>query len=343
MPCCRRSGVAEPTPEESLEVVRQRGVHLLSIPTPFAVGRVNCYLVEGDPLTLIDAGPRSGEAFEALESGIAAHGYKLEDLDLVVATHEHIDHIGNIRTVAERSGARVAALEAAIPRLSNFDRYGTAENEMAVQLMIKNGVSEEVATRLRSIAETFRDLGDDVPVDMPLVPGSTVRFGEIELVVHYRPGHSPSDTIFVETNGGLCFGGDHLLSHISSNPLIARPLDGSPGRTRSLIDYANSLRKTREMEIELMLSGHGDPIPDHRSLIDSYLKAQERRRRKVLGIIQEEPRTAHGVAAAIWGDVAVTQAYLTMSEVVGHVDVLQEEGLVTEREIDGLVIFEATA
>ena len=61
----------------------------------------------------------------------------------------------------------------------------------------------------------------------------------------------------------------------------------------------------------------------------------------MLKIIEEEPRSAHDVAAAIWGDVAVTQAYLTLSEVVGHADVLQEEGLVTEYERDGVLIFEA--
>ena len=327
--------------EEALETARERGIHLLSIPTPFAVGRVNCYLVEGDPLTLIDAGPRSEIAMDALREAVTATGNRLEDIELVVATHEHIDHIGNIRTVSELARARVAALDRAVDRLSDFGAHATAENEMAVELMIKNGVSEEIATRLRSIAETYRDLGDDVPVDTPLAAGSTVRFGGIEFEVHHRPGHSPSDTIFVEPGGGLCFGGDHLLSHISSNPLVARPLDGSKGRTRSLIDYADSLRRTREMDISLMLSGHGEPIIDHRSLIDSYLKAQDRRRAKVLGIIQEEPRTAHAIASAIWGDVAVTQAYLTMSEVVGHVDVLQEEGKVRETERDGLLVFEA--
>ena len=331
----------EVDPEAALSEARERGVHLLSIPTPFAVGRVNCYLVEGDPLTLVDAGPRSGDSLEELEEAIERTGHSVEDLDLIVATHEHIDHIGNIRTVAERSGAQVAALDKAVDRLSKFDRYALSENEMAVQLMVRYGVSAEIANRLRAIAETYRDLGDDVAVDLPLPEGERARFGDLELEVHHRPGHSPSDTIFFEPETGFCFGGDHLLSHISSNPLIARPLDGSPGRTRSLIDYAASLRKTQEMEITLMLSGHGDPITDHVGLIDSYLKAQERRRRKVLKIIEEEPRSAHDVAAAIWGDVAVTQAYLTLSEVVGHADVLQEEGLVTEYERDGVLIFEA--
>ena len=45
------------TPEEALERARKAGIHTLRIPTPFAVGRVNCYLIEDEPLTLVDTGP----------------------------------------------------------------------------------------------------------------------------------------------------------------------------------------------------------------------------------------------------------------------------------------------
>jgi hypothetical protein len=44
----------------------------------------------------------------------------------------------------------------------------------------------------------------------------------------------------------------------------------------------------------------------------------------------------------MWGNVAVTQAFLTLSEVVGHVDLLIEAGLVREVEDGDVVRFEAT-
>ncbi|HEU4978624.1 MAG TPA: hypothetical protein VFT42_07005, partial [Solirubrobacteraceae bacterium] len=47
------------------------------------------------------------------------------------------------------------------------------------------------------------------------------------------------------------------------------------------------------------------------------------------------------IAQAMWGNVAVTQAYLTLSEVLGHVDLLLDEGLVAEEEADGVVRFVA--
>jgi glyoxylase-like metal-dependent hydrolase (beta-lactamase superfamily II) len=330
-------------PERILAEQARQGVHCLAVPTPFAVGRVNCYLIEGDPLTLIDAGPRSDRSLSELESLVEETGHRLEDIGLVVATHQHIDHIGLISTVVERSGAEVAALDVAAARLAEFGTNSEAEDDLAVSLMLSHGVSEEIARTLRSLSTTYREYGDAVQVTRPLAADSVLEIGDRRLTVLHRPGHSPSDTVFWDQERRMAFGGDHLLSHISSNPLISRPLDGSPGRTRSLVSYNESLARTREMPLDLMLSGHGDPITDHAGLIDSRMAAEERRLNKIERIIAERPRTAHAIAEEIWGNVAVTQAYLTLSEVIGHTDILQDQGRVVERDQDGLLIFEATA
>ncbi|MET0824583.1 MAG: hypothetical protein ABWY79_09520, partial [Solirubrobacterales bacterium] len=67
-----------------------------------------------------------------------------------------------------------------------------------------------------------------------------------------------------------------------------------------------------------------------------------RRAEKLAGLIAEQRRTAYELAQELWGNVAVTQAFLTLSEVVGHVDLLIEAGLVSESEDGGVVRFEAT-
>ncbi len=334
---------SERDPDEVLAEARQQGIHCLPVPTPFAVGRVNCYLIEGDPLTLIDAGPRSERSRSELESMVAAAGHSIEEIGLVVVTHQHIDHIGLVDTVVKRSGAEVAALDVAVRRLAEFGKNSDAEDDLAVSLMLRHGISPDIANTLRSLSTTYRDYGDAVTVTRQLSDGGTLEVGDRTLEVLHRPGHSPSDTVFWDRERRMAFGGDHLLSHISSNPLISRPLDGSPGRTRSLVNYNESMAKTREMPIDLMLSGHGDPITDHVDLIDRRMAAQERRLEKIEGIIATRPRTAHAVAEEIWGNVAVTQAFLTLSEVIGHTDILQDQGRVRESEVDGLLIYEATS
>ena len=89
------------------------------------------------------------------------------------------------------------------------------------------------------------------------------------------------------------------------------------------------------MDVELVLPGHGDPITDHRALIDERFALHRRRADKIHRLIAERPRTAYEIAQALWGNIAVTQAYLTLSEVLGHVDLLLNDGRVREVERDG--------
>mgnify|MGYP001470694263 CR=1 FL=1 len=333
----------DPTPESEAALARARewGIHTIPVPTPFAVGRINCYLLEGDPLTLIDAGPRSEKSLQELEEGVRAAGFGIEDIELVVATHQHIDHIGQIANVVERSGAEVAAIDLVVERLAEFSWGSEQEDQMAVDLMIRYGVPEDIANLLKDVTASFRELGAPVEVTRPFAAGDEIEMGSRRYLTFHRPGHSPSDTVFWDEERRLMFGGDHLLSHISSNPLISKPLDRESGRTKSLINYRDSLRATAEMPIEIMLSGHGLAITEHAELIEKRLAGQDRRTEKIYRLVAEGDETPHAVANAIWGDIALTQAYLTLSEVIGHLDILVADGRVAEHVGERYSTFEA--
>jgi glyoxylase-like metal-dependent hydrolase (beta-lactamase superfamily II) len=123
---------------------------------------------------------------------------------------------------------------------------------------------------------------------------------------------------------------------------MSPPLDGSEERTQALVAYIDSLRKTREMPAEIVLSGHGEPITDHVALIDDRFAMHERRTEKLLGIVAEEPRTGYELAQELWGNVAVTQAFLTLSEVIGHLDLLVNDGRVREVDDGEVIRYEST-
>jgi len=329
------------TPERALEQAALAGIHCLQIPTPFAVGRVNCYLLEDEPLTLIDTGPNSGKALDELQSQLGERGHSIDDLDLVIVTHQHIDHLGLVEIVVEHSGAEVAALGIAAERLANFSEDAEAEDGFAVELMLRNGIPEEVAFALQSVSRSFRGWGSRAEVTRPLVDGQSMPFRDRVLQALHRPGHSPSDTVFWDEERRILIAADHLIAHISSNPLIARPLDGSSERPQALVTYIESMKKTREMPAEIVLSGHGEPIVDHVALIDDRIVKHERRKEKIYKLIAEQSRTGYEIAQAIWGNVAVTQAFLTLSEVIGHTDLLVNEGRVREVDDGEVVRYEA--
>ena len=307
-------------------------VHCIPVPTPFAVGRVNCYLIDDDPLTLVDAGPNSGTSLTELEAGLAEQGRRIEDLERIVLTHQHIDHIGLAQILAERSGAEVCALDRLAPWLAAYGEQMDLGDRFAEKVMLRHGIPRDIAIALRAVTQQFRAWGAPVQVTRTLVPGETLEFAARTWRIHHRPGHSPSDTVFHDEATGELMGGDHLIKHISSNPLISRPLQGGDDgeRPKALITYMASLRATAAMDLEIVHAGHGEPVTGHRALIDERMEMHERRVRKIAGLLADGPKSGFEIAQDMWGNVAVTQAYLTLSEVLGHVDLLLERGEVAE-------------
>jgi len=319
------------------------GIHQLPIPTPFAVGRVNAYLIEDDPLTLVDTGPNSGKALYELEQALAGHGRRVEDLERIVVTHQHIDHIGLVDILQRRSGAEVAALDALAPWMATFGQRMEQDDRFAERLMAQHGIREDVRHALRAVSAAYRGWGAAATVTHELHAGDTLDFAGRRLRILHRPGHSPSDTVFHDEERGYLIGGDHLIKHISSNPLITRPLGGSEDseRPHALTIYIESLRLTQAMDLDLVLPGHGEAFSGHRELIDERFAMHRRREDKLERLIAERPRTAYELAQELWGNIALTQAYLTLSEVLGHTDLLVDEGRI--REVageDGVVLFE---
>ncbi|MCW3031383.1 MAG: beta-lactamase domain protein [Solirubrobacterales bacterium] len=340
----------EPDEERELALAAAAGIHRLAIPTPFRVGRINAYLIEDSPLTLIDSGPNSAKALDELEQALAVRGHRVEDLELLIVSHQHLDHFGLASILARRSGADVAALDALAPYLADYGGQADADDSFAQQIMLRHGIPAEIVTALRAVSAGFRGWGAAVDVTRTLRDGEQLRLRDRTLTVLHRPGHSPSDTVFLDERPAdgersILLGADHLIKHISSNPLLTRPLGSEPDyagpRPQALLTYINSLQKTRAMELSLVLPGHGPPISGHAELIDQRMRMHERRAAKILRLISAQPSTAHEIAHELWGDVAVTQAYLTLSEVLGHVDLLLADGSVVELERDGVVRFAA--
>jgi glyoxylase-like metal-dependent hydrolase (beta-lactamase superfamily II) len=322
----------------------EAGIHRIAIPTPFAVGRVNCWLIEDDPLTLVDVGPNSGRSLDELERGLAAHGHRIADLELIVLSHQHLDHTGLAGLLAERSGADVAALGTLAGWLGDHAKAVEEDDVFATAIMREHGIPDDVRLALRGVSASFRGWGGSVEVTRKLDEGSVLQLRDRVLHVHHRPGHSPSDIVLHDRDRGILIAADHLIRHISSNPLISRPLGEGPDaeRPHALEIYIDTLTATRAMDdVGLVLTGHGDPVSEPVALIDERFRGYDRRKAKILGLISERPRTAHEIAGEIWGDVAVTQAYLTLSEVVGHVDLLVADGAVEARRDTGVTVWHA--
>jgi glyoxylase-like metal-dependent hydrolase (beta-lactamase superfamily II) len=255
-----------------------------------------------------------------------------------------MDHVGLVEILARRSGAEVAALDLLAPWLAEYGRRMEGDDHFAEQLMNRHGVPQDVAYALRAVSSAFRAWGSKGTVTMPLADGAELRLRDRTFRVLHRPGHSPSDTVFHDAEHRVLVGGDHLIAHISSNPLITRPLAGDDDeRPKALLTYLESLRATQAMDdVDVVLPGHGEEVRNRVELIDQRFRMHERRAAKIRDLVAEEPLTAHEIAQRLWGNVALTQAFLTLSEVLGHLDLLAERGEVLEELDAGISRFRTT-
>jgi glyoxylase-like metal-dependent hydrolase (beta-lactamase superfamily II) len=314
-------------------------VHTVEVPVPFRLAIVNCYLIVAETLALVDVGPNHEPSLEELERGIADTGYRLEDVELLLITHQHYDHVGAARAIVERSGARVAAHRLLVPFLADLDAAMEAEDAYAVDLMALHGVEPETVEYLRSRSRSDHRYGSSITVDLPLADGEAIDLGGMTLRALYRPGHSPSDTVFVDESAAEAFGGDHLLPQISSNPIVHRPLEGEADirRRRPVLPvYLESLRLTAERDLTKVLPGHGPPVDDHRALIVKRLGEHDARKERIYAAV-ETPKTARELTYSLWANLARDQVYLGVSEVLGHLDLLEGEGRVVLDEEGGVV------
>jgi len=96
-------------------------LHALPLPTPFPVGPVNAYLAEGEPLTLIDTGPKDDATRAALAAALKVHGHRLEDIRRIILTHHHVDHVG----LAGQDDARNRRLQHGVAKQDarHFERF----------------------------------------------------------------------------------------------------------------------------------------------------------------------------------------------------------------------------
>src|SRR4051794_31348459 len=118
---------------------------IVRIPLPLPhIGSVNAWLLRGEPLTLVDTGPLGDEALSVLERGLVAAGTRLEDLELVLVTHHHLDHSGLAATIAERSGARIAALDRAAAYGERLTQRAEADRRYSHAMMRHHGVSDHL-------------------------------------------------------------------------------------------------------------------------------------------------------------------------------------------------------
>ena len=307
-----------------------RSVAAIPLPLPH-IGSVNAWLLRGDPLTLIDTGPASDEALAALEAGLRREGVRLNDIELVLGTHHHLDHVGLAAAIRHASGATVAVLGETADYVADFHGNLDLDRAFSRRLMAAHGVPGDVIETGEELWDFIRANGRRFDADVRLADGDRIRAGGRDLEVVARPGHSPTDTLFVDAGADRAFVGDHLLATISSNTEIP-PVSAADGaRPRPRTEYLANLVKTAALGVDTLLTGHGPAITDAPALVETRLAEHQRRASRIAAILSRGSRSAYAIAEDLWPERTVrNQSLLVVWEVLGHLETLMDRGVVDE-------------
>ncbi|MFX3623130.1 MAG: MBL fold metallo-hydrolase [Ectobacillus sp.] len=294
-------------------------IHRMEIPVPFAVGTVNVFLIKGDKLTLVDTGTKTEQAWMALLRQLRELGYRPSDIETVILTHHHADHCGLLDYFPEH--VEVVGHpwnEPWITQSPDFlKRYRHFFEELAPQLglpdvFLKKGPSMTrtlVYSCKRSLTHEVRE-GDYIHT-LP------------EFTVIETPGHASTHIALYREQDGLLIGGDVLLNHIASNPLLEPPYYGQTERAKPLLQYNETLKMLADMPISRILTGHGEDVIDVKALVEERLNKQEARAFKVLEMIKQQPMTAFELCVKLFPAVYDKELGLTLSQTIGQLDLLE--------------------
>lgn len=293
---------------------------------------LNCYVVkdpDGGRELLVDTGFFFPECTQTLMRGIEQLGLRPENTD-VFLTHIHSDHVGNAAYL-EKQGFRIVmgALDYDLLCAEADARWGDSLDMLCREGMPK-AVLEALSTRTTAVPATSGSFSA-----RKVYNGDVLRYGKYSFECVFTPGHSPGHTCLFDEKKKTILLGDHVLFDITPNICAWTCMEDALGM------YLNSLRRVRDMDIDV-------PLPAHRAVgnvtlrerIDELFEHHEQRLNEALEIVRAEPGlSAYEIAARMrwhiradsWDDFPVNQKYFAHGETVAHLDRLAVLGQVIKK------------
>jgi glyoxylase-like metal-dependent hydrolase (beta-lactamase superfamily II) len=308
-----------------------RGIRVLTIPLPGFPDLIssNMFVLGDGPVTLIDSAPKFPGSCFTMEKQLTDAGLAWRDVERIIITHGHIDHFGLVGTIREAAGHDIPCHihEDDLWRLSGAYLKSGMWNEDADRFYARAGMPPESVERMRRRSHFFKNLCDPVDDAVPMKDGETFHGPGFELSVIHTPGHSPGCCCLYERTRRVLFSGDHLLRHITPNPFheVNRSRLKDPSY-KSLKAYLASLDRLEGLAVDHIFPSHGESFADLDSLIASYRRHHAERTEKVYRCLERGEFTMFRLMEAMFPDIDEMDAFLAVSEVLVHLEILLENG-----------------
>ncbi|MDP8223778.1 MAG: MBL fold metallo-hydrolase [Candidatus Lernaella stagnicola] len=318
-------------------------VFCLCLDTPFPVGSTNVYFIADRLPTLIDTGPNVERCATELQKALHSIGYHFADIKRILVTHPHIDHFGLAARIKIESGARVYAMEGARDMLADIQKEWDANDKYFTHFLHFCGVPDPQIQALLQAGRDYVRYGCQVDLDEPLSDGDEIEFDDFSLRVLHTPGHTPHDASFESPEMRVIFVGDTLQARIAPSILLARPTSPTGSRPRVVLQHMQTLKRLMNTKATLALPGHGRPFGNPRDAAEKTLRHHRRRRNEVFHMLNGRARTPYDIAREMTEDLPDFELFLWVSEIVGYLELLEEQGQVTQEFRENCLFFQGVS
>lgn len=310
-------------------------LYRLELPTPFPVGPVNVYLVTEPEVALLDTGPAMPGSLELLEKLLGQAELRVEHLRRILISHAHQDHYGLAQVLAARSGATIYAS----PRDRFHFKHHQKLDGFYAAMMEQAGAPEPVVRGMGEQFAALRCLARPLPDYRPLEQMEPLPCGPLAFRPVPTPGHTPGSFSFFAPTRRILLSSDTVLKHITPNPILDLDEDAPRGRFHALGAYLDTLQRIRELNPAVIYTGHGQPVESYPELHDRILLHHQKRKDFLLGCLRSKEHTIYQACACLFPEPRTHNSFLAISEVIAHLDLLEEAGEVNKRFEGTLAIY----
>jgi len=308
----------------------------LPLPIPFPIGPANAYLFTTPEPTLVDCGVNTEESWNALETALAQHDLTIDQIQHLIITHPHADHMGMAGRIVENSPATVWVSEVAYRWAVDLENMMQERMDFQHHYLTRIGLFEDRDSIVRGMKHIL-SFWDEIPTDRvkKFALDDILNFGGYEWQVLYMPGHSNTQTCFYQPDTRQFLAADMLLARTPA-PVLEQPLDGSLARVPSFPEFMESMNLLETMDIGTIYPGHGELMDDHRGLIQRLRERIGQRKEECYSLIEAGHHTAAELVDIMYAYQPSGFRFSSVSALIGYLDLLITEGRVVEEEIDGI-------
>ena len=311
-------------------------INRIELPTIFGMETVNSFLIKGEENVLIDCGEDTDESFKALVEGVNSNGLHINEIDKIIVTHAHVDHIGMAGRVAAASDAKVWVNEWTHPWAVDPDSmWQQRENLMIPSLLeyFHPDMREIVRTTYTGFMKRMSDYWKAIPEEKVNVYPSS---GQMSLAgtsyeILYLPGHTQTQTAFFNRENGDFISADMLL-RITPTPVVEPLIDDPSKRNKGIIQMLDSYKRLLELPLGTIYPGHYDVFDNAHILIESQLKRIEHRKNECLSIIESGINSFFDMIQKLYKNRMHMPAFIML---IGYLDLLENEGAIELQMKDG--------